>query len=283
MAASKTKMNYSNEIKSIIDREGENGGPFWSRADGDIHAPHGNSTMDTIYVLGELGATIENYPFLSKAFEFLFEYQTPDGSFKYSKTSSKLPCMTARILAALGRIEGFKNKRTEMSYLQLLGNQSADGGWRCNTVKLGKSPETDASNPGTTLYVLDAFRFRNNSKKDIEQLDKGIEFILKHWTTRKPLGPCTFGIGSRFFKVEFPFLRYNLFYFVYTLSFYPKASSDHRFLEAYYALAEKTDNERMILENPHRVWRKYEFAKKGKPSELATLRWKEIVQNVNSN
>lgn len=271
---------YISEIESIISREKQNGGPFWSRADGDIHAPHGTSTIDTLGVLGQLGATCKDYPILSKAVEFLFKYQTPDGSFKYSKTSSKLPCMTARILAGMGRIGGSFGSRAEKSFQQLLETQSSDGGWRCHTVKLGKSPETDASNPGTTLYILDALRFRNNLKKDKKQIDQGIEFLLRHWVTRKPLGPCTFGIGSRFFQVEFPFLRYNLFYYVYTLSFYSEARSDHRFQEAYHTLAKKLNNGNMILENPHRSWRKYEFAKKGKPSILATAIWNDLVQNV---
>lgn len=198
-------MDYSTEIISILDRQGQNGGPFWSRTDGDIHAPHATSTIDTIGVLGELGATVKEYAVLSQAVEFLYKYQTADGSFKYAKTSSKLPCMTARILAVMGRIGAINDSRTEKSFQRLLKIQSSDGGWRCNTITMGKSSETDASNPGTTLYVLDAFRFRNNFKKDIDQCDKGIDFLLKHWITRKPLGPCTFGIGSRFFQVEFPF------------------------------------------------------------------------------
>ena len=276
----KNIMDYSAEIKSILKQKDQSGGLFWSREDGDIHAPHGASTIDTIEVLGELGANIKEFPILSEAVEFLFKYQTSDGSFKYSNTSSKLPCMTARILAALGRVGGFQDSRTEKSCQQLLETQSPDGGWRCNTVKLGKSPETDASNPGTTLYILDAFRYRENSKEDIEKLDKGIDFLLKHWTTKKPLGPCTFGIGNRFLKVEYPFLRYNLFYYVYTLSFYSKARLDDRFQDAYQSLLKKTKNGKMILENPHRHWREYEFARKGRISELATLRWEEIEQNL---
>ncbi len=274
-------MNYSTEIKSILNQKNKNGGPFWSREDGDIHAPHGNSTIDTLGVLGALGATTKGYPILSEIMDFVFKYQMPDGSFKYSKTSSKFPCMTARILAAFGRL-GKTDKRVEKSYQQLLDTQWSDGGWRCNTVKLGKSPQTDSSNPGTTLYVLDAFRFRKNSKKEIDQLSRGVEFLLQHWVTRKPLGPCFFGIGSRFFQIEFPFLRYNLFYYVYILSFYNKALKDHRFQEAFQMILKKTKNGKIILENPHHSWRKFDFAKKGQVSELATEHWITITKNLAS-
>ena len=71
------------------------------------------------------------------------------------------------------------------------------------------SPETDASNPGATLYVLDAFLYRENSAKEKKNLDLGVTFLLGHWDTRSPLGPCEFGIGSTFMKTEFPMIRYN--------------------------------------------------------------------------
>ncbi len=267
-------------IEKILQRQNDNGGQFWSRIDGDIHAPHGYSTIDTLNVLGELGATHQDYQIILKAIEFVLTYQTLDGSFKYSKTSSKLPCMTARILSATGRLDFPIDERIEKSYQQLLETQWADGGWRCNTVKLGKSPLTDASNPGTTLYVLDAFRFRDNSLKDTKQLEKGVDFLLQHWEVKEPVGPCTFGIGSRFMKIEYPFLRYNLFYYVYILSFFDTAKNDERFLEAFELLKSKTKDNMLIPENPHRAWNKFEFAKRGQISKIGTKRWLEIKDNI---
>lgn len=272
-------MSHSVDIQTILAQQNQNGGQFWSREDGDIYHPMGHSTIETLRVLGTLGATPKDYPILLKAIDFVFEYQALDGSFKYSKSSSKLPCMTAHILSAFGQLGAHSDKRLEKSYQQLLDIQSNDDGWRCNTVKLGKSPETDASNPGTTLYVLDAFRFRKNTKAEIEQLNKGVDFILQHWETRKPLGSCDFGMGSRFFQIEFPFLRYNLFYYVYVLSFYKSAIKDNRFKEAYKKVLDKTENGKILPENPHKSWRTFDFAKKGKVSELATKRWEEIMTN----
>jgi hypothetical protein len=46
---------------------------------------------------------------------------------------------------------------------------------------------------------------------------------LQHWVVKRPLGPCHFGIGTLFMQVEYPFLRYNLFSYVYVLSFYERA------------------------------------------------------------
>lgn len=267
-------------IEKIIQRQNDYGGQFWSREDGNIHAPFGFSTIDTLYVLGEIGYLPSDNPQIAKAIDFLFSYQTTEGCFKYAPKSSKLPCLTARIIAGLAKLGLENDPRVEKSYKWMLDNQWNDGGWRCATVKLGKSPLTDASNPGTTLYVLDAFRFRDNSADDIDKLNKGVDFLLQHWEIRQPIGPCSFGIGSTFMKVEYPFLRYNLFYYVYVLSFYDLAINDKRFQDAFNQLRAKTKNDQLFPENPHKAWTEFDFAKKGQFSEIGTKRWIEIINNI---
>ena len=266
-------------LQAILNRQNDNGGPFWSREGGNIHAPLGYSTIDTLYVLGEIGILAKDNPLIEKAVDFVFTYQTPEGSFRYSPSSSKFPCITAQILAALMKL-GIKNTRIEKGCQWLLDTQWKDGGWRCATVKLGKSPFTDASNPGTTLYVLDAFRFRNNKLYELDKLNQGVDFLLQHWEVRQPVGPCSFGIGSRFLKIEYPFLRYNIFYYVYVLSFYSQAVNDNRFQEAFQHLAGKIRNDELIPENPHKAWQEFDFAKKGQISDSGTKRWKEIKNNL---
>ncbi len=278
----KKRNKWAKEIQTLFERQRENGGPFWSRKDGDIHAPAGFSTIDVLNVLGELGATTQEFPALQNAVNFIMSYQNPDGSFRYAKKSSRLPCMAGRIAAAFGRLGVQEGARSEKIFHWFLEIQSGDGGWRCATVKLGKSPETDASNPGTTLYVLDAFRFRDNSQRDVSALNRGVEFLLRHWEAKEPLGPCVFGIGSRFLKVENPFLRYNLFYYVHVLSHYKKAHRDPRFLEAMQTLASRLDEGMMRVEAPHKAWQSFSFARRGQTSELATKRWQEIEKNLRS-
>ena len=53
--------------------------------------------------------------------------------------------------------------------------------------------------------------------------------LLSHWKTRRPLGRCGFGIGTLFGKSEYPFLRYNRFFYVYALSFYDAAKKRTEF------------------------------------------------------
>lgn len=270
-------MNLQQEIQEILKTSEKNGGKYWSRKDGDIHAPHGYSTIDVLMTLGEMGHKYKESKITIEAIKFVFEYLDDNGCFKYSSKSPKLPCITARILSALGRLGYKTDDRIEKSYQYLINSQQSDGGWRCSTAKIGKSPETDASNPGTTLYVLDAFRFRSNGKSEELKLENGLEFLLKHWITRKPLGPCEFGIGSRFLLVEYPFLRYNLFYYVYVLSQYSQVRNDKRFIEAKKVLMEKVKDDGIYPETPHKSWNIFIFAKKNEYSELATKRYSEII------
>ena len=84
--------------------------------------------------------------------------------------------------------------------------------------------------------------------------------------------------------VEYPFLRYNLFFYVYVLSFYKTARRDKRFKEAMSALTAKLDERgRIIVESPRRELAKLNFCKRGEPSDLATKRYREILKNLGTH
>jgi hypothetical protein len=81
-------------------------------------------------------------------------------------------------------------------------------------------------------------------------------------------------------QVEFPFLRYNLFFYVYVLSFYHAATKTKNFRQALRALQAKLIDARIVVENPSRNLAKFSFCEKGQPSQLATQRYREILRNV---
>jgi hypothetical protein len=81
-------------------------------------------------------------------------------------------------------------------------------------------------------------------------------------------------------KTEFPFFRYNLFYYCYTLSFFKKAQKDNRFKDALILLKKKLINGQMIIENPNRQLAEMDFCRKGQQSELATIKFKDLVLNI---
>ena len=171
------------------------------------------------------------------------------------------------------------DKRLEITFRYFLASQYSDGGWRCNKFSFGRGPETDYSNPYPTLIALDAFRYSNYLNAE-PALDRAVDFLLEHWTIRKPIGPCHYGIGSLFMQVEYPFRNYNLFQYVYVLSFYERAKNDKRFLEALSTLKAKTRNEQIVVERVVPKLAKLQFCKKGTSSILATKRYREILQNM---
>lgn len=190
------------------------------------------------------------------------------------------PCYTAAAARVLCRFGYARDRRLERTFAHLLETQHDDGGWRCGKFPYGRGPETESSNPGVTLPVLDAFRFTKHLNGN-PRLDRAVESLLDHWVVRRPIGPCHFGIGTLFMQVEYPFLRYNLFYYVYILSFYDRAKGDHRYLEARRLLRSKLDSRgRMVVERPNRRFVDLSFCAAGRPSELATARYREIVKNL---
>ena len=83
-------------------------------------------------------------------------------------------------------------------------------------------------------------------------------------------------------QVEYLFRGYNLFLYVYILSFYNRAKRDKRFLEALEALESKLVDGQIVAERVVPKLAKLGFCKKGQPSELATRRYHEILENLGS-
>lgn len=275
MAVSK---QYQSDADTILARRYDNGGDLWATPDRRLGKGSPFSTLDCALMLSELGMNTSE-PLLKQTAELILSSWREDGRFRLAREGAIYPCHTAtaaRILCRLGYASDNSVKRT---FGHLLEIQHNDGGWRCNTYKFGRGPETAFSNPGPTLEALDAFRCTGFLNQD-SRLDKAVEFLLNHWVTRKPLGPCHFGIGSLFMKVEFPFFRYNLFFYVYVLSFYNRAKKDQRFLEALRILESKLVNGSIIVENPNRKLAKFTFCKKGETSDIATERYLEILKNL---
>ena len=273
-------MDYSEDIDYILSKRLDNGADYWATPEGSLVKGGPFSTLEAAYNLAELGVPA-THPALAGAIALTWQAQRKDGRFGIMPKSGIYPCQTihaARTLFALG-FAG--DSRLQPTIEHLLQTQYHDGGWRCNKFSFGRGPETDFSNPGPTLSALDVFRQTPYANTDA-RLDRAVEFLLSHWTTRAPLGPCHYGIGTLFHQVSFPFLNYNLFYYVYVLSFYNAAKRDPRFLDALRVLQGKLKDGQVVVERPHAKLAKLDFCKKGEPSELATKRYQEILANLAS-
>ncbi|NER12038.1 prenyltransferase [Leptobacterium flavescens] len=272
------RKQYASDIELIKSKRDHLGGDFWTTEDNRLGKGSPFSARDVSIILSELGFTREDEGIKELANKF-FSVQRPDGRFKISPSGTIYPCHTITALRVLCYLGYAEDERLKMTFNHLLEIQHKDGGWRCNKTKMGKSITMDLSNPGVTLEALDAFRFTDLLNSD-KNLDLAVETLLYHWEVKRPLGPCHFGIGTLFMQTEFPFLRYNLFYYCYTLSFYDYAKNDDRFLAAVKELDRKTQNGKLVVENPNRKLAGLQFCKKGETSDIATLRYKQMKSRI---
>ena len=269
---------YQNDVDIVLSHRHDLGADFWTTLDKRLAKGSPFSCMDSALMLLELGMEPSD-PILREVAELFFSIWKKDGRFKLYPTGGILPCHTAYAANLMCRLGYVEDERIQTTLRHFLDTPYTDGGWRCNKFSYGRGPETEYSNPLPTLNALDAFRhsaYLNNEPK----LDKAVEFLLAHWRIRTPIGPCQYGMGSRFMQVEYPLWGYSLFQYVYVLSFYDAAKKDERFLEAHHALQDKLVDGVIIVERSVPKLAKLKFCRKGQPSELATKRYNEILTNI---
>lgn len=271
-------MNYKNDIDKILSHRYDNGFDYFTNNDMNLIKGAPFTTLESCLYLLELGVPTDN-EVLGKITELIFSTWKEDGRFKLSPHGAIYPCQTARALNTLCYLNQYNDSRIKKTFEYFYNTQESDGGWKCNKYSFGKGEETNYSTPFTTLLVLDSLRY-SELFYNIEFVNKAVEFLLNHWEIKKPISPCHFGIGKLFNQIEYPFRGYNLFYYVYILSFYDYAKNDKRFLEAFNTLASKTIDNNIVVERIVPKLAKLDFCKKNEVSILATKRYHEILNNT---
>jgi len=269
---------YESDIEEILSHRFDNGADLWTTPDKRLIKGAPFSTLESVMYLLELGME-PTESILEESAELIFSTWQEDGRFKLYPQGSIYPCHTIHAADTLCHMRFVSDARLQKTLQHLLHIQYADGGWRCNKFSFGRGPETEHSNPFPTLTALDAFRFSDYLNKE-PALDKAVDFLLDHWTIRKPIGPCHYGMGTLFMQVEYPFRNYNLFVYVYVLSFYNQAKKDKRFLEALQLLESKVVDGKIVVERVVPKLARLSLCKKGQTSELATIRYHEILKNL---
>lgn len=269
---------YASDVEAILSHRYDNGADLWTTPDKRLIKGAPFSTLDSVMYLLELGME-PTEPLMKEAAALIFSTWQEDGRFKLYPQGAVYPCQTIHAANVLCHMGYASDARLQKTLQHLLDIQYTDGGWRCNKFSFGRGPETEYSNPFPTLTALNTFRFTDYLNKE-PALDKAVDFLLEHWTIRKPIGPCHYGIGTLFMQVEYPFRNYNLFVYVYVLSFYNQAKADKRFLEALETLECKMVDGQIVVERVVPKLAGLSFCKKGKKSEAATIRYHEIFQNL---
>ncbi len=266
---------YASDVEAILSHRYDNGADLFTTPDKRLLKGAPFSTLESVLYLLELGMESTD-PLLKETAELIFSTWREDGRFKLSPQGAIYPCHTVHAAEVLCRLGHASDARLQKTFEHLLDIQHTDGGWRCSKFSFGRGPETEFSNPLPTLTALSGFRFSSYINNE-PALDRAVDFLLEHWTIKKPIGPCHYGIGTLFMQIEYPFRNYNLFVYVYVLSFYDRAKEDRRFLEA---LESKMTDGQIVVERVVPKLAGLSFCKKGKPSELATIRYHEIIKNL---
>ncbi len=266
------------DIKTILSHQADNGSELWTTVDNKLLKGAPFSALESPLYLLELGMKADD-PLLEKSKQLIFDTWREDGRFKTAPKGAMYPCHTALALRVLMNLGAKRDERCLKTIDFFINSQEKDGGWKCNKYSFGRGAETLYSTPMTTLTVLDCFRHLNISEYK-ETTDSAVEFLLNHWDIKRPIGPCHHGIGSLFHQVEYPFRGYNIFYYVYVLSFYPSAIKDHRFNEVLQVLEEKTVDGQIVVERVVPKLAKLNFCRKGEKSKSATARYNELLTNV---
>ncbi len=266
------------DVAAILARRHDNGADHWTMPDRKLAKGGAFSTLGAVRLLAELGVG-PSHPDLADAIELIWDAWREDGRFRLAPSGAIYPCQTAHAASTLARLGLAGDPRLGVTFQHLLAIQHRDGGWRCAKFSYGRGPETEFSNPGPTLLALDGFRFPGAAPGG-PALDRAVGFLLDHWVSRAPLGPCHYGIGSLFLQVGYPFGDYNLFYWLHVLSSYERARRDPRFLEALGVLEGNLVDGQVVPQRVNRALTGLEFCRKGVPSELATRRYHEILANL---
>ncbi len=269
---------YAADTEAILSHRNDNGADLFTTPDNRLIKGAPFSTLESVSMLLELGMEPDD-PLLRECADLILSTWREDGRFRLSPQGAVYPCHTVHAAEVLCRLGYTRDERLQKTFSHLLDIQQPDGGWRCNKFSFGRGPETEYSNPLPTLTALSAFRLAGYHNTE-QALDRAVDFLLAHWTIKKPIGPCHYGIGTLFMQVEYPFRGYNLFSYVYVLSFYNRAKKDNRFLEAVAALKAKTVDGQIVVERAVPKLASLSFCKKGKASELATRHYEEIMRNL---
>ena len=270
---------YQKDVEEILSHRHDLGADYWTTPDNRLLKGSPFSAYDCALMLVELGMEPDE-PILRALSDLFFNaWREKDGRFKVYPTGGILPCHTARALNLLCHLGYQSDGRIQKTFQHFLDTPYTDGGWRCNKFSFGRGPETEYSNPFPTLEILDAFRFSDYLNNE-PILDRAVEFLLEHWVIKRPVGPCQYGIGKLFMQIAYPMEAYNLFQYVYVLSFWNKAKNDERFLSALKALQNKLVDGKIVVERNSPKLSRLTFCVKGEPSELATKRYREILENL---
>ncbi len=247
-----------------------------------------NDARHPIYALSTLadfGLRAQD-PGLAPVVDALMAHQSPEGAFEclsnipraFGGTGEDAWAWTAcdaptLLYAMLGMGMG-DDPRVQWA-VQHLMSLAQDNGWRCAAApQLGrfKGPGRRLDPcPMANVYALKALSLVPELVNH-PTAHAGVEMLLSHWEQRGAKKYFLFGIGSRFCRLKYPFVWYDILHVAEVLSRFPFVHRDPRLTEVIDVITSRADEKgRYTAESMYRAWKGWSFSDKRQPSPWLTL------------
>jgi len=197
------------------------------------------------------------------------------GGMDHTKSWDKRPyiCISHVMTYALARFGYLDDPRLQAAYDYIITWQTLDGGWHPNEKNLPNGERAEEpSCPFGTVNVLRALA-ANPPLRDSEIGRRGVENVLMLWERREePYRPVGFGMGSTFNKLQYPFVQHQILKTIDTLSNFPTALADGRFIDMLNTVTDKQlpDNT-YKTEGTNKPYAGFDFGQKKQSSPWITF------------
>jgi hypothetical protein len=159
-----------------------------------------------------------------------------------------------------------------------------DNGWRCNAApELGKfkgpGPREDPC-PIANVYALKALSLVPELV-DSPATRAGADALLWHWGPECERKVFLFGVGTKFRRLKYPFVWYDILHVTDVLSRFPFARADERLHEMVDTIAAQADGMgRYTAGSMYTAWKGWSFADRKNPSPWLTFLVLRILKRV---
>jgi hypothetical protein len=125
--------------------------------------------------------------------------------------------------------------------------------------------------PYATLIMLKLLNLYEDDRNS-EYAKHSVESLLNLWENSRTLRPYIFYMGTDFRKLKAPSIWYDILHIADTISYFPYARRDSRFIEMVDLVSQKADTDGFYTpESVWQAWKGWEFGQKKKPSAWLTF------------
>lgn len=197
------------------------------------------------------------------------------GGMDHTKSWDKRPyiCISHVMTYALACYGYLDDPRVQATYDYIEAWQTLDGGWHPNEKNLPQGERAEEpSCPFGTVNVLRALA-ANPPLRDSKTVRRGVENVLMLWERREePYRPVGFGMGSTFNKLQYPFVQHQILKTIDTLSNFPSALADGRFIDMLNSVTDKQlPDHTFKTEGINKPYADFDFGQKKQPSPWVTF------------